>query len=280
MKKPITAVLAAFVLCIASGCDDEASKPSTDTNGLSGKLVITGSSTVAPLVSEIGKRFEQKHSQVRVNVQTGGSSRGVADARRGTADIGMASRALKPSESDLLSHTIAYDGICVILNSQNPIDELTEQQIVDIYTGQIANWSEVGGNDAKITVINKSQGRSTLELFLKQFELEAPQVEADVIIGDNEQGIKTVSGNANAIGYVSVGAAEYSAETGVPIKLLPLQGVEASIKNVADGSFPLNRALNLITKEPPQGLKKAFINYARSPTVHDLVRELYFVPVQ
>jgi len=274
-------LLLSLWLCLIglSGCGQQTDQ-NTGDNGLQGKLAITGSSTVAPLAAEIANRFESEHPGVRIDVQTGGSSRGVADARRGSADIGMASRALKESESGLLSFTIARDGICVILNSANPIKELTEQQVVDIYTGKIDNWSQVGGNDAPITVVNKAQGRSTLELFLEYFKLEATQVAADVIIGDNEQGIKTVYGNKNSVGYVSVGAAEYSAETGVPIKLLPLNGVPANIETVADGSFPLNRPLNLLTNAPPKGLKKVFIDYAKSQKVHDLVTDLYFVPVK
>lgn len=264
---------------IVTGCGQQSASEGRQSD-LQGNLTLTGSSTVAPLAAEIARRFEIQHPGVRIDVQTGGSSRGVADIRRGTADIGMASRALKESENGLISFTIARDGICVILNRANPVNELSEQQIVDIYTGKISNWNEVGGPDHPITVVNKAQGRSTLELFLQFFGLDARRVDADVIIGDNEQGIKTVSGNANAIGYVSVGAAEYSTKNGVPIKLLPMNGVPATIKTVADGSFPLTRPLNLLTDAPPEGLKNAFIEYAMSDNVHDLVKDLYFVPVQ
>jgi phosphate transport system substrate-binding protein len=244
------------------------------------QLVLTGSSTVAPLASEIAKRFELQHPGVRVDVQTGGSSRGVADARRGLADIGMASRALKDDESDLHSFTIARDGICVIVHADNSIESLTDEQVVAIYTGQIENWSEVGGGDAPITVVNKAEGRSTLELFLKHFQLESADVQPDVVIGDNEQGIKTVAGNPNAIGYVSIGTAEYDASQGVPIRLLPVGGVAASVENVANGTFPLSRPLNLLTREPPTGLAKEFIEFAQSADVHDLIREQYFVPIK
>lgn len=243
------------------------------------KLVLTGSSTVAPLAAEIGKRFESLHPGVRVDVQTGGSSRGIADARRGTADIGMVSRALKDTERDLLAHQIARDGVSVILHAQNPVDALTEQQVIDIYTGKINNWKQVGGNDAPIVVVNKAEGRATLEVFLAYFELENPSIRADVVVGDNEQGIKTVAGNVDAIGYVSVGTAEYDAEHGVPIKLLPTRGVPASTKTLADGSFPISRPLNLVTKGEPTGLAKEFIEYCRSEDVHDLIQGQYFVPV-
>ena len=242
-------------------------------------LVLTGSSTVAPLAAEIGKRFESLHPGVKVDVQTGGSSRGIADARRGTADIGMASRALKVTENDLIAYQIARDGVCLILNAANPLASLTDQQVIDIYTGKVNNWIEVGGKDAPIVVVSKAEGRATLEVFLAYFKLENPAIQADVIIGDNEQGIKTVAGNVDAIGYVSVGSAEYNAEHGVSIKLLPSGGVAASTKTLADGSFPISRPLNLVTRRAPSELSRTFIEYSQSEDVHDLIKALYFVPV-
>lgn len=243
------------------------------------KLVLTGSSTIAPLAAEIGKRFESLHDPVRVDVQTGGSSRGISDARAGLADIGMASRALKEDEKDLRSFTVALDGISIILNKANPVEALAKQQIIDIYTGKIVNWKEVGGNDAPITVVNKAEGRSTLELFLHYFGLKNTEVKPQVVIGDNQQGIKTVASNPGAIGYVSVGTAEYEAGQGAPIKLLPLEGIAASVENVRNRSFPLSRPLNLVTRAEPAGLAKTFIEFARSPQVDDLIEAQYFVPV-
>ncbi|MBY0226925.1 MAG: phosphate ABC transporter substrate-binding protein [Hyphomicrobium sp.] len=242
------------------------------------KIVITGSSTVAPLITEIGKRFEEKNPGVRVDVQTGGSSRGINDARSGLADIGMASRALKKDESDLKAYTIARDGIGVVLNSANTVSTLTDQQIVDIYTGKISDWSAVGGTQGPITVVNKAEGRSTLELFLHFFKLKASDIKAHVVIGDNQQGIKTVAGNPNAIGYVSVGTAEFEAGQGTPIKLLGMGGVAASVENVRNGSFPLARPLNLVTSKEPTGMTKLFIDYTQSADTHDLVKEQFFVP--
>jgi len=243
------------------------------------KLTLTGSSTVAPLASEIGKRFESLYPNVRVDVQTGGSSRGINDTRSGLANIGMASRALKENESELFSYTIALDGISIIINQANPVNSLDKQQIIDIYTGKIVNWQEVGGNDAPITVVNKAEGRSTLELFLHHFGLKNTQVKPHVVIGDNQQGIKTVSGNPDAIGYVSVGSAEYEATHNVPIKLLPLDGITASVENVRQLRFPLSRPLNLVTREEPTGIAKTFIEFARSTQVNDLIEAQYFVPV-
>jgi phosphate transport system substrate-binding protein len=251
--------------------------PTTDQ--LTGKLVITGSSTVAPLMTEMGKQFERHHAKVRIDVQTGGSSRGIADVRQGLADIGMVSRAMKDDERDLQAFPVARDGVCIILHKENPVSALTDEQIVAIYTGKITNWNAVGGVDAPISVLNKADGRSTLEVFLHYFNLKPSDVKAHVVIGDNEQGVKTVAGNRNAVGYVSIGTAEYDATHGVPIKLLPMGEVPASTESVRKGIFPLSRPLHLVTKTSPSGLAKVFIDYAQSKAVYDLIRQQYFVPL-
>lgn len=243
------------------------------------KLIVTGSSTIAPLAVELGRRFELLHPGVRVDVQTGGSSRGINDARKGVADIGMVSRAMKTDEQDLQAFILALDGIGIIVHASNPITALTQQQMIDIYTGKITNWRDAGGKDARITVVNKAEGRSTLELFLSHFQLKNSEIKPHIIIGDNQQGIKTVAGNPHAIGYVSIGAAEYDAQRGVPIKLLPMDGVAASVANVRNGTYPLSRPLNLVTRIIPLGLIKQFIDFARSEQAHDLVEAQYFVPV-
>lgn len=243
------------------------------------KLVLTGASTIAPLAGELARRFERLHPGVRIDVQTGGTARGINDARKGTADIGMVSRALKPEEKYLHAHAIALDGVGIIVHASNRISALSRQQVIDIYTGQIINWKVVGGPDAPIAVVNKTEGRSTLELFLSYLNLKNSDVKAHVIIGDNSQGIKTVAGNPNAINYVSIGAAEYESRHGTPIKLLSLDGIEASVGNVRNGSYPLSRSLNLVTQRAPKGLARDFIEFARSEQVHDLVEAQYFVPL-
>ncbi|BAY47885.1 putative phosphate ABC transporter, phosphate-binding protein [Scytonema sp. HK-05] len=261
------------------GCSSANKSANNNTKNSQGKLVLTGSSTVAPLAAEIGKRFESGHPGVRVDVQSGGSSRGISDARQGVADLGMVSRALKPEEKDLKAFSIARDGVTVILHKDNPVPSLNDKQVVDIYTGKVTNWKQVGGKDGAITVVNKAEGRSTLELFTHYFKLKNTDIKAQVVIGDNEQGIKTVAGNPNAIGYVSIGSAENSMANGESIKLLPVGGVAATTANVQNGTFPIARPLNLVTKTEPQGLAKEFINFAQSQQVSDIVKKQNFVVV-
>lgn len=275
----VTAILSLTACISLQGCSTPNNAAISNTLKSESKLVLTGSSTVAPLAAEIAKRFESEHSGVRVDVQSGGSSRGITDARQGTADIGLVSRALKPEEKDLKAFSIARDGVTVILNKDNPVKSLTDKQIVDIYTGKITNWRSVGGKDGTITVVNKASGRSTLELFAHYFKLDNKDIKAQVVIGENEQGIKTVAGNPNAIGYVSIGSAEHGAGNGVAIKLLPVNGVEATTANVQNGTFPISRPLNLVTKTQPQGLAKEFIDFAESQKVSDIVKKQNFVLV-
>lgn len=241
------------------------------------RLTLTGASTVAPLMADIAKRFEQANPHVRVDVQTGGSSRGVADARSGLADIGMVSRALKTDEDDLQAHTVAMDGISLILHRSNPVRSLTDAQLKAIYTGQIKNWKDLGGQDRAITVVNKAEGRSTLELFLGYTGLKNSEIKAQVVIGDNQQGIKSVTANPGAIGYVSIGAAEFEASHKTPIQLLPLRGVAATVAQVRAGTFPLARPLNLVTRGAPTGLAQRFVRFATSAAVNDVVQAHYFV---
>lgn len=264
------------LLAAVSACGNAAA-PAGHAFG-NGRITLSGSSTIAPLAGEIGKRFEATYPGVRVDVQTGGSSRGVADARRGTVNIGMVSRALGPGEDDLTAHRIAMDGVAIIVHASNAATQLTDRQIVDIYTGAVTNWSAVGGASAPITVVNKAEGRSTLELFATHFAIARERIRASVVIGENLHGVRTVAGDPNAIGYVSVGTAEFEKAKGVPIRLLPMNGVEPTTSTVRQGRFPLSRPLNLVTAGPRTALVDAFLAMAASPAVADLVEGQFFVP--
>ncbi len=166
------------------------------------------------------------------------------------------------------------------MHSSNPIKELTRQQVIDIYHGKFDNWSELGGPDQEIIVVHKAEGRATLEVFLKHFQLKNPDVKAGVIVGDNQHGVKTVSGVKGAIGYVSIGSAEASVKSHGSIRLLPVDGVAATTAAVASGEFPISRPLNLVTVLSPDELALTFIRFCQSEEVHDLVVSQYFIPVK
>lgn len=270
LRRAASITTAAIIAAALAACKGDA-RPNDG-----GQVVVTGSSTVSALMVEIGARFEQENPSVRVDVQAGGTARGIADVHKGLADIGMVSRAVK--DERLQVFTIARDGISLVVHDQNGIDELTRKQVLDVYTGGVDNWKQLGGHDAPITVINKAEGRATLLVFLEWVGLRNTQIQADVVVGHNEHVLKTVAGNPDAIGYVSIGAAEYDTERGAPIKLLPIDGIEASTEAVERGDFPLTRSLNLVTRRRPEGLADELIDYAQSDDVHDLIRRQYFAP--
>ncbi len=266
----------------SAGCGQGQANPAAaNDDRLSGSIQLAGSSTIAPLAIELAKRFEGLYPQARVDVQTGGSSRGIADARKGAVDLGMSSRALKDSEKEGLEQwEIAFDGVCFLVHRDNPVRELTREQLKGIYCGEITHWNQVGGNDAEIICINRADGRSELELVTKLWGIKPMDIEADLIAGENQQGIKMVATDPNAITYMSVGASEFEANAGTPIALLPLDGIAASVENVANGSFPLSRPLIFVTKPAVSKLAETFISFARSKDVHDLVEEFSYVPIK
>ena len=279
-------IIFSMLICLCLiGCglgefNGSTSKPSY--SGLSGRLVITGSSTIAPLAQEIARRFEKQHSGVRIDVQTGGSSRGIRDASTGAADIGMSSRELKPEESKLLNASvIAWDGVAFVVHQDNKINTLSDDQLRQIYTEQVKNWSALGGADARVVVSNRAEGRSELDLVCKYLGLEAGQIQADIVDGETQQALKSVIGNRKAITYVSVGAAQDAARRGEPVKLLPLKGVAASSKSVQSGKFPLARPLiMMVSKQRNENarLVKAFLKFASSEKVADAAVRLGYVP--
>jgi phosphate transport system substrate-binding protein len=275
------APLLAFVAMLSlSACGDGASAPgATPAAGAAARITVVGSSTVSPLMAEIAKDFEKSKPDVRIDVQAGGSSRGITDVRNGVAEVGMVSRALKPDEADLGYTLIARDGVSMIVHRDNPVPGLSKAQLVEIYTGKITNWSQVGGPDLAITVVSKAEGRSTLEVFSDYVGLSYKDIKAQMIIGDNQQGIQAVSSTPGAITYVSIGTAEYEAGNGAAIRLVPLDGMTPTTQAVAEGRFPMVRELNLVYKSPAAPNVQALIQHTASPKAVEIIRGQYMVPV-
>ena len=242
-------------------------------------LVLTGSGGMTPLLREIGQRFESSHADVHVDVQAVGSTRGVTDARQGLADIGMVARLLKPNESSLHATPIARDGVCFLVHRTNPVAKLTDEQIVRMYTRGVTNWKVLGGADLPITLVHMKENNALLELFLDHFKLRSTQIRADALVSDSEQGIQAVTERPGAIGYVSCSRAQSIGEN-VPVRVLPSEGIEPTPANVRDGTYPLSRPLNLVTREEPRGLTKEFIDFARSNAVVDLIEKYHFVTLE
>ncbi len=267
------------------------------------QITVAGSSTVRPIVKKAAAEFKKTHPDVEFVIGGGGSSHGVKSVATGQVTIGMASRDLKGKETTewpgLVPVSIGRDGIALIVNSRNPISKITKQQVQDIYTGKITNWKELGGKDAPIVLVSKEHGRSTLELFLKYFDLEAEEVGegksavmrhrvkgatqyAELtarLIGPNREALAEIAMKPNAIAYVSVGTAQEIAAKGGRVTLLQLDGVPASVVNVDNQTYPLRRPLNVVTKGEATGNVKEFIDFLLGNEGQAIVAGLEFIPI-
>lgn len=240
---------------------------------------LAGSSTILPVAREAMKAFHEQTS-IPISIRGGGSSAGIRGALDGSADIGMVSRSLSESESsNLQNHLIGYDGIAVITHSAIPIAAIDRTQIKAIYSGSISNWRSLGGDDQKISIIAKEKGRSTRKLFDEYCALQTITPGAQ-LVGPNTEAIVLVGSDPAAIGYVSIGAAEEAAQLGVNIKALPLNGIAATQDNIINGSYPISRQLNLVTKGEPSDEARLFISFMQSTAGQEIIRQHNFVAIE
>jgi phosphate transport system substrate-binding protein len=272
------------VLCMLFCCFilnvGEAGELKNTSGNSGGKLLITGSSTMCPMIDAMGKRFETLHHDVNVEVECGGSERGVKDILKGKTDIGMISRSLKDSVKDLYGFPVARDGISIIVNKENPVMSLSNAQIVGIFTGAITDWEEVQGPREKILVVLREMQKSSTELFRNYFKLKEREITGIVFAGDNPVTIKAVASNSRAIGYVSSGFALHQEESGASIKVLPVNGVKPTRRNIITVNYPISRPLLLISKKFPTGLVKEFIDFALSSGNVDIIEMFDYIPYE
>ena len=244
---------------------------------ISGKLIINGSIPMAPMIAEIAKRFEVLHPGTQIEVHNEGSVEGLRDVREGKATVGMLTRVLTDQESYLTAYPVARDAVCIIIHKDNLVISLTSQQIRDIYLGRITNWKNAGGSDAGIDVIHGTSGTGSVDMFLRYFRIKDDALKTGKVLRLTPDRIKAVHANRNAIAYVSVGAAERTMKAGVPIKLLPAEGVSATSRSLRRGQFPISRPLTLITKGTQSELTREFIRYALSSNVNGIIEKHDFV---
>ncbi len=272
MRRVCTA-LGGLVLLGALACGCRRAEPS------SRHLVLSGSRTMAPLLEDIGRRFEEQHPGVRVFVSPASADRALADTRSGLADIGMLGRPLRPGEVRLFGYPVARDGVAFVVHRDNPVGPLTTSQLVALFTGTVVNWKEVGGPDLPVALVRPSEGMALREVFLDYFHLLPNQVPPTPPgVGSCEHVLQAIADHPEAIGYTSLGCAEASVRR-LPIRLLPLGSVPATLAQMQIGRYPFTRPLLLLTREPPTGLAEEFIAFARSAEVHDLVQKHGFAAV-
>ncbi|GHU54638.1 phosphate ABC transporter substrate-binding protein [Clostridia bacterium] len=250
MKKVLSiALLLAFALTIFAACTK--SDTDKDSATLSGTVKTGGSTSVEKVMTALIYQFQGENQKVSVNYEMNGSGDGIKNTISGLYEIGHSSRELKTdgSEDGLTATAYAIDGIAIVVNKENGVTELTTEQVKDIYTGTIKNWSEVGGKDALITVVTREASSGTRSAFAEIVGLEkADKPETSIVANattcDSTGAIQTtVSQNANAIGYMS-----FSDVDTAKVKTLGYNGVGCSEATLKDGSYTLKRDFYLITK--------------------------------
>ena len=242
------------------------------------QLVLVGSTTMAPLMAEIARRFEHLNPGVRISVAMGGSGRGIKDTRSGVAHIGMVSRALFDDEHDLYGVPIARDGVAVIVHRSNPLAGLRQQQLRELYRGAAATWRDVGGPALPVHALAGTRDAGSSELFTHFIGLSYEQLTTQRRLAANAERIAAVADDPSAIVFVSVGEAERKAAGGVPVKLLAIDGVPATSATVRNGNYPMSRPLMLVHRGAPAGYSRKFIEYCLSSQVTDLILAFDFVP--
>ncbi|MPM56579.1 Phosphate-binding protein PstS 1 [bioreactor metagenome] len=210
---------------------------------------------------------------VIIDIQGGGSSAGIMAARSDTADIGMSSRELAEEESDLWYVEIAKDGLAVIVHPSNPIGNLTLEQVCKIYTGEVTNWSELGGSDSKIHVIAREDGSGTRSAF-ESLVMDTSEITPKAMVQDSNGAVRQlVEDDAAAIGFISLGLVNDS------VKALELDGVPATRENIENGTYGLSRPFLFISHAEPKGEAKEFIDFTLSVEGQKLLAAEGLIPV-
>ena len=262
-------MLALACSLVLAGCAD---------SGSSKSLTVAGSTTVLPIAEMAAEGYEEQ-TGTKVLVSGLGSSAGIEAVTNGTADIATSSRNLTAEESshELVATVIAHDGIAVIVNPDNPVANLTTEQLRDIYAGKITNWSEVGGADLPIQVVNRDEASGTREAFRT---LVMDGVEFDrsaAVLPGTGQVRDVVSRTPGAIGYISIGFVESDYAT-TSVKSVAIDGVDATEDNVESGAYPISRDLYFFTNGDPQGEAYGYISYVLSDDMDQVIRDAGYIP--
>ena len=268
MALAMTAVLSAGLLA-GCGSKEESAEGAADPAAAPGsKIILVGSTSVDPLAQKLAEAYKAKTPDVDIEIQAVGSSAGIKAALDGSATIGMSSRELKEEEIAEGANPliICRDGIAVAVNPENPVQNLSKDQVQKIFMGEITNWKEVGGNDEEILVVSRESGsgtRGSFEEILKiEKEVEGKKISGLVETALQAEGTGAVKANVasktNAIGYVSLG---YIDET---IKTVQVEGADPTAENITAGTYPVARPFVLVTKGEISETDQAFLDFVMS----------------
>ena len=283
IKRVACGLCAAMMLAaVATGCGSSTSSAAASSesaaassaSGLNGTVATGGSTSMEKVMSALQEAYAEKEPDVTVTYDPTGSGAGITGATDKTLDIGLASRKLKDGETGVTATTIALDGIAIIVNNANPVQDLTIDQIAKIATGEVTNWKDVGGEDAPIVLIGREAGSGTRDGFESivgvtdkcQYAQELTSTGA-VITG--------VAANNGAIGYASLSALKDT------VKAVTVEGIACTEETVLDSTYKIQRPFNFVTNDSvtPSDAVQSFIDFATSAEAADLIRAAGAVPM-
>jgi len=267
--------LAAALLMIVLGACSKSAKSNEDGT-LSGTVSTNGSTSMERVVGNLAEAFMSENPDVTITYDATGSGTGIECASNGACDIGLASRDLSDSETGLTAIPVALDGIAVIVSPGAGVDDLRLDDVRAIFTGEVTNWSEIGGADLPISCIGRESGSGTRDGF------ESVTGTEDACVLDQELTstgavITAVSSSSNAIGYVSLS----TVETNESVQVVTIDGIACTEQTVIDGSYPIQRPFVLVIREDAElsEAARAFVDFATSDSAADLIRDAGAIPV-
>ena len=280
MKKTIALILTALLTLSLVACGSEGKTDDTKTDdqpaALTGTVSTDGSTSMEKVIGALSESFMAQNDGVTVNYNPTGSGSGITAVQEGTCDIGLSSRALKDEEKSagLKETVLAYDGIAIIVHPDNPVSDLSVEQIAKLYTGEITNWKDVGGNDAEVVLIGREAASGTRDGF-ESITGTKDKCQYRQELTSTGDVITAVSQNPDAIGYASLASVKDS------VKALNVDGVTPSEAAVKDGSYKVQRPFVLVTMEGKElsPAAQAFFDYAVSSDAASVIAKAGAVAV-
>ena len=244
--------------------------------GLKGKIDIAGGTAHIPVMNDAAKRIMQSNAGIRISVAAGGSGVGVQKVGEGLVDIGNTGRPLSEQEVaryGLKSYAFAIDGVAVVVHPSNPVGALTAAQVQEIFAGKITNWKSVGGRDAAIHLFTRDEASGTREVFWEKLLKKGAVSDGANVVASNGAMKSALTGDPDAIGYISIGHVDTS------LKAPTLDGVAPTQENARSGKYPIVRQLYMNTKGEAQGLTGAFIQYILGPEGKQMTAAAGYLPL-
>lgn len=246
---------------------------------LTGKLTISVTSREQALFEKASVKFEKLHPRVRVRFAATDGGDPLAALADGSADIAVLGRTPKPEEKEWTGTTVGWEGIAIMVNASNRVQEITLKQATDLFSGAAKTWDELGGLEARITVVNREEGKGVRPYLEQLLNLGGKFVNGKGVVEPDKEAIRFVSGNLNAVSYINLSTGAGNVSVGVPIRLLAINKVDPEPANVSSGAYPLRRPIVVVTKTPPSPVVKAFVDFMLDKEGQKTIQEEDFVPL-